>query len=270
MTLRQLIDGLAAARLIGDGDVEVRAVSDDSRAIEPGDVFVAVKGMRSDGHAFIPTAVERGAIALVVEREAEAAKARILLAQRDPNAKMPAIIVVPSTPIALAKLVSRSYGDPAKAMTLIGVTGTNGKTTTTYLVEAILRAAGKTVGVIGTVEMRFGSTKLPASYTTPTPQILHDALAQMRAGGCTHVVMEVTSSAIAMDRIIGLEFAVAAFSNLTQDHLDVHGTMAAYRDAKRKLFTSYLAKTGTAVVNVDDPCTCSRCRPMPAAPPSCA
>jgi murE/murF fusion protein len=253
MMLRQLIDGLPGARLIGDGDAQVGAVRDDSRKVEPGDVFVAVRGIRADGHAFVQTAIDRGAAAVVVERELEAAKARIQLSARDANAKMPAIVVVPSSIVALGLLVAKTYGEPAKAMTLIGVTGTNGKTTTTYLVEAILRAAGKQVGVIGTVEMRFGTTILPATYTTPTPEILHDALAKMRAGGCTHVVMEVTSSALALERVVGMKFAVTAFSNLTQDHLDVHGSMDAYRAAKRRLFTDFMTPNGIAVVNVDDP-----------------
>ncbi|NVB80238.1 MAG: UDP-N-acetylmuramoyl-L-alanyl-D-glutamate--2,6-diaminopimelate ligase [Kofleriaceae bacterium] len=238
--LRQLIDGLADARLIGDGDVTVNAVRDDSRKIEPGDVFVAVKGMRSDGHAFVQTAIERGAVALVVEHEVDAPK------------NVPQVIV-PKAARALGPLVGRVLGDPAKAMTLVGITGTNGKTTTTYLVESILAAAGYKPGVIGTVEMRWPGKSIPASYTTPTPQMLHEALANMREAGCTHVVMETTSIAVVQDRLAGLQFAVQAFSNLTQDHLDIHGSMAAYRDAKRELFATYLAKTGTAVVNVDDP-----------------
>jgi murE/murF fusion protein len=234
MTLRHLIADLAA-RLIGD-DREVRAVRDDSRNVEAGDVFVAVKGLHVDGHAFVAKAIERGAAAIVVEHEVESSVPQV---------------IVPSTQVALGILVARSLGDPGKAMTLIGVTGTNGKTTTTYLVEAILRAAGKRVGVIGTVEMRYGDTVIPANYTTPTPEILHGALAKMRDAGCTHVVMEVTSSALAMERVVGLAFTVSAFSNLTQDHLDVHGSMAAYRDAKLRLFRELTS--GTAVVNIDDP-----------------
>src|SRR5260221_6403959 len=127
MTLRQLVDSLAGARLIGEPDVDIRAVRDDSRLVEPGDVFVAVRGMRTDGNAFVHSAVERGAIAVVVEREAEAAKARIVLAAAKPDARMPTIVVVPSTAIALGLLVARTFGDPAKAMTLVGITGTNGK-----------------------------------------------------------------------------------------------------------------------------------------------
>ena len=235
MKLRALIDGLNA-RVVGDADVEVGMVRGDSREVQPGDVFVAVRGLRSDGHAFVQTAIERGAAAVVVEREVDA--------------RIPQVVVADTTH-ALGMLTGRAFGEPAKAMTLVAVTGTNGKTTTTYLVESILRAAGHKPGVIGTVELRWGDTVVPASYTTPTPYMLHETLAKMRDAGCTHVVMEVTSIALASQRVAGMTFAVAAFSNLTQDHLDFHGSMDAYRDAKRKLFTDHLA--GTAVVNIDDP-----------------
>jgi MurE/MurF fusion protein len=238
MTLRDLLDGLGA-RVIGDAGVAVRAVRSDSREVEAGDVFVAVRGLRSDGHAFVPTALERGAVAIVVEREIA-------------GVSVPQAIVANGAH-ALGVMVGHALGDPAKAMTLIGVTGTNGKTTTTYVVESILAAAGHKPGVIGTVELRWAGKRVPASYTTPTPQLLHDALAKMRDAGCTHVVMEVTSIALAAHRAAGMQFAVAAFSNLTQDHLDFHGSMDAYRDAKRMLFREYLAPGGTAVVNIDDP-----------------
>jgi len=243
MTLRDLIDGLHGARVIGAtdaGTVEINAVQSDSRAVGPGDVFVAVRGIRSDGHAFVQTALDRGAAAIVVERE-----------DAVPAGAKAVVVVVPSGAIALGVLVGRALGDPAKAMTLIGITGTNGKTTTTYLVESILVAAGFKPGVIGTVAYRWDGQSIDAPYTTPTPQVLHETFAKMRDAGCTHVVMEVSSIAISMDRVAGVTFAVAAFSNLTQDHLDVHGSMEAYRDAKRRLFSEHLA--GTAVVNVDDP-----------------
>jgi murE/murF fusion protein len=239
MTLRQLIDGLAGARLIGDAGTDVRAVREDSRKVEKGDVFVAVKGMRSDGNAFISSAIERGAAAVVIEAHA------------DPTLKVPQI-VVPSTAKALGALVARSLGDPAKSMKLVGITGTNGKTTTTYLVESILEAAGCKPGVIGTVSYRWDGKTHDAPYTTPTPQVLHETFAAMKEAGCTHVVMEVSSAALSMHRLSGVDFNVGAFSNLTQDHLDVHGSMEAYRDAKRLLFAEHL-KGGTAVVNVDDP-----------------
>ena len=253
MTLRDLIDGLQGARVIGvvgepqggasertlASEIIIRAVQSDSRAVGPGDVFVAVRGIRSDGHAFVQTAIDQGAAAVVVEREDAA-----------PGAKIP-VIVVASGAAALGVLVGRALGEPAKAMTLIGITGTNGKTTTTYLVESILVAAGFKPGVIGTVTYRWAGQSIDAPYTTPTPQVLHETFAKMRDAGCTHVVMEVSSIALSMDRIAGVQFDVAAFSNLTQDHLDVHGSMEAYRDAKRRLFTDHLS--GIAVVNVDDP-----------------
>jgi murE/murF fusion protein len=238
MTLRELIDGLPGARLVGDGSVKVGAVRDDSRKVTSGDVFVAVKGLRSDGHAFVATAVANGAAAVVVERELE-------------GVKVPQVIV-DSGARALGRLVARSLGDPGQALTLVGVTGTNGKTTTTYLVESILAAAGHSVGVIGTVAYRWAGKTHDAPYTTPTPHVLHETFAAMKAAGVTHVVMEVSSAALAMHRLAGIDFTVGAFSNLTQDHLDVHGSMEAYRDAKRLLFAEHLAG-GTAVVNVDDP-----------------
>jgi murE/murF fusion protein len=251
MTLRQLIEGLADARVVGDAGVEVRGVHDDSRKVGPGDVFVAVKGLRSDGHDFVAKAIEQGAAAVVVEREVDPAR------PAEPGslhsgAKIPQV-VVPSTSKVLGVLVGRSLGDPAGAMTLIGVTGTNGKTTTTYLVESILEAAGHKPGVIGTVELRWAGHSEAASYTTPTPQQLHGALARMREAGCTHVVMEVTSIAILQERVAGMCFQVAAFSNLTQDHLDIHGSMDAYRAQKRRLFSELLKRDGVAVVNIDDP-----------------
>lgn len=232
MKLSALIEGLDA-RVIGDADIEVTGVQSDSRVVKPGDVFVAIKGLRADGHEF---AAKVEAAAVVVEREV-------------PGVKVPQI-VVPDSTRALGILTGRIFGEPAKAMTLIAVTGTNGKTTTTYLVEAILAAAGHKPGVIGTVELRWPGHVEAASYTTPTPHMLHEAMAKMRDAGCTHVVMEVTSIALAAQRVAGMTFAVAAFSNLTQDHLDFHGSMEAYRDAKRLLFTRHLE--GTAVVNIDD------------------
>jgi murE/murF fusion protein len=249
MILGDLLDSVAGARLVGNASVPIRGVCSDSRMVEAGDVYVAVRGMRADGHAFVPAAIARGAAAVVVEHELDVA--------------VPQLIVADGA-AALGRLIARSLGDPARAMTLVGITGTNGKTTTTYLVESILAAAGVRPGVIGTVEYRWRERAgelhvTEAPFTTPTPRILHDAFAAMRDAGTTHVVMETTSSALAMERLVGLHFAVAAFSNLTQDHLDVHRSMSAYRDAKRRLFSHHLsgdrpgAAPGTAVVNIDDP-----------------
>jgi murE/murF fusion protein len=239
MYLRELIDGVPGARLVGDGDVAIREVKDDSRAVEPGDLFVAVKGRTVDGHRFVDAAIERGAAAVVGETER-------------PGLRVPQVIV-PNGMAALGTLIGRSLGSPADKLVLVGITGTNGKTTATYLVESILTAAGARPGVIGTVNYRWPGGSKDAAYTTPTPATLQRALADMVAAGCTHAVLEVTSSALEQARLAGMRFAVGAFTNLTQDHLDVHGTMEAYRDAKRLLFTDYLAPGGAAVVNVDDP-----------------
>lgn len=240
MSLRALFEGIPG-RLVG-GDVgSVGAVGeahDDSRQVKPGDVFVAVRGRSVDGHDFVAKAIAQGAVAVVVEREIS-------------GAAVPQLIVENAAAV-LGILVARSKGDPAAQLTLVGITGTNGKTTTTYLVESIVSAAGGSPGVIGTVSYRWAGKQVDAPYTTPTPAVLHDTLAQMKRDGTTHGVMETSSAALAMHRLAGLSFAAAAFSNLTQDHLDLHGTMDAYREAKQLLFRDYV-RGGAAVINVDDP-----------------
>ncbi len=238
MKLSSLLTDLSAVQVHGATEIEVQRVRDDSRAIVAGDVFVAVRGRSSDGHAFVDAAVARGAVAVVVDTLV----ANCAVTQ----------IVVADTAVALGQLIGRWYGCPAAAMQMLGVTGTNGKTTTTYLVESIITAAGGRPGVIGTVTYRWPGTVVDAPYTTPTPEVLHHTLASMRDAGCTHVIMEVSSAALVMGRLGGVQFDVAGFSNLTQDHLDVHGSMDRYRDAKRLLFTHHL-NAGRAVVNIDDP-----------------
>ena len=246
MKLSDLAASVPGARVIGasasaadPGAIEIGAVRADSRAVTAGDLFVAVRGRRSDGHDFVAVAVAQGAAAVVVERE-------------QPGLAVPQL-VVPDGARALGALIGRAAGDPARRLRLIGITGTNGKTTTTYLVESIVAAAAGRPGVIGTVSYRWGGRAFDAPYTTPTPEVLHGTFAQMADDGCDHAVMEVSSAALDMGRLGGVAFAVAAFSNLTQDHLDVHGTMAAYRDAKQLLFRDHLAAGGVAVINVDDP-----------------
>lgn len=238
MKLSELVRTIPGARLIG-ADLDVRAVTSDSRAVSAGALFIAVRGRRSDGHAFVAAAIERGAAAVAVEAPID-------------GLAVPQLVVADGAR-ALGFAVAALADHPARRLTLIGITGTNGKTTTTYLVEAILRAAGHNPGVIGTVNYRWNGQRHDAPYTTPTPDVLHATLAQMVADGVTHAVMEVSSAALAMNRLAGLEFAVAAFSNLTQDHLDVHGSMDEYAEAKQLLFRRHLAPHGVAVVNVDDP-----------------
>jgi UDP-N-acetylmuramoyl-L-alanyl-D-glutamate--2,6-diaminopimelate ligase len=216
--------------------VEVQQVRDDSRAVQPGDLFVAVEGLTVDGHDFAARAVERGAAAVV--------------AQRSLSLGAPCLLVSdPSRTLAL--VAARLAGEPGAALELIGVTGTNGKTTTTYLMEAILEAAGRPTGVIGTVAYRFGGRVEPAPFTTPTPLLLQQILRRMVEAGCSHALMEVSSHALELGRVWGCPFAVAAFTHLTQDHLDLHGSMDKYLQAKLLLFTRHLRAGGTAVVNVD-------------------
>ena len=223
-------------------DPIVRGVCYDSRAVAPGDVFVALRGSLADGHAFLAQALALGAVALVVEE---------LPAGVDLRGR-PAIVVA-DTRRALAALATRFYGEPSAELALIGVTGTNGKTSTTYLIESILGRAGRRVGLIGTLESRFAGQRRRAINTTPESLDLQTMLRDMRNRGADAVVMEVSSHGLALGRVDGCRFSVGAFTNLTQDHLDFHGTMQAYRDAKALLFTRYLAKPGHAVVNVDDP-----------------
>ena len=237
MKLSELAALLPAARIVGDGDPEVTAVVDDSREASVGALFVAIP-RSADGHRFAAGAVERGAVAVV--------------AQREVDVDVPQVIVGDSAE-AFGVLVSRMAGDPAHRLALVGITGTNGKTTITFLLEAILQAAGAALGVLGTVSYRFGGRTVDAPYTTPTPGILHRTFASMVDAGCSHAVMEVSSAALSMDRMAGLHFRVGAFTNLTQDHLDVHGDMDAYRAAKARLFADYLAPGGVAVINADDP-----------------
>jgi len=218
-------------------DLDIAEVRDDSRAVEAGDLFVAQRGLTVDGHTFVGAVLAKGAAAVLVETRDDAAGGVQL--------------VVPSTAQALALVAANRFGRPASTMKLVGITGTNGKTTTTFLVESLLRSVGATVGVIGTVTYRYGDISRPAPFTTPTPLELHATLDEMRRAGCSHVIMECSSHALASDRLFGLGFAVSAFTNLTQDHLDFHGTMAAYAAAKARLFRELTV--GSAVILIDRP-----------------
>ncbi len=219
-------------------DGEVLDIAYDSRKVKPGSLFVAVRGFQSDGHQFIPQAVERGAAAVVAEHETGAAAG---IQQ----------FIVKDSRRALALLSDAFYGHPSKRLALIGITGTNGKTTTTYLVRSIIEAAGGLAGLIGTIDYRIGEKVYPAPNTTPESLDLQRLLAEMTDSGATHCVMEVSSHALELGRTAGCLFTVAAFTNLTQDHLDFHGTMDAYFRAKLRLFTG-LSADAAAVVNLDD------------------
>ena len=243
MPVTELLEALPARRVLGDPPRAVTSLTADSRRVEPGGCFVAVPGLRQDARRFVPEAVARGAALVVTEGEplGDVAVAQVL---------------VPSARAALARLAGAWHGHPSRALTLVGITGTNGKTTTSYLVEALLRARGFATGVIGTVQYVVGAERRPASQTTPEALELQALLAEMREAGVRGVAMEVSSHALALARVDGLAFDVAVFTNLTQDHLDFHGTLESYRLAKRRLFelTAASPKPGrAAVVNADDP-----------------
>jgi UDP-N-acetylmuramoyl-L-alanyl-D-glutamate--2,6-diaminopimelate ligase len=220
-------------------DVEVRALTYDSRKVVAGACFASLSGARADGHVFIPQALERGATSVLCKDKVATPGATRILAD--------------DTRAALATAARRFYGDPAQALCMLGVTGTNGKTTTTHLLESLLAAAGKPCGVIGTLGWRFGERGAATGLTTPESADLVALLADMKKSGAQAVAMEVSSHALVQHRVGGVDFDVGLFTNLTHDHLDYHGTMDAYFEAKALLFSRRLKRAGKAVLNLDDP-----------------
>lgn len=239
MTTRELLRGVMLLRAEGNLDSEVSHVTADSREVRQGSLFVACPGPKVDGHAFIPEALAKGAQAVVSEWFFETPFPHLQVQVADAKE-------------ALATIAAHFYGDPAEKLTLVGITGTNGKTTVSYLVEKIFGEAGWGVGRVGTVDYRIGSQTLPSPNTTPGPLLLHELLKQMVEKGLTHGVMEVSSHALDQKRTFGLPFKVAVFTNLTHDHLDYHPDLDSYFEAKLKLFRP-LPKEAWAVVNQDDP-----------------
>jgi UDP-N-acetylmuramoyl-L-alanyl-D-glutamate--2,6-diaminopimelate ligase len=246
MQLSELVAALPEVKVIGEReacDVWVHEVVYDSRQVQPGALFVAIPGLRYDGHDFIHEALSRGAVAVVVERAVEATSACVLQ--------------VPRAREALALLANRFYGLPSRSLTLIGVTGTNGKTTTTHLIAHLLRANGICTGVMGTLgAVLDGVGEVPIAHTTPEAPDIQRVLHTAVQNGIRAVAMEVSSHALDQDRTLGLEFDVAVFTNLTQDHLDYHRTMEHYAASKRKLFVDYPKRTRKSfqsVFNLDDP-----------------
>lgn len=229
----------------GDTGIEIRAIRFDSRQVQPGDCFVAVRGVGNDGHEFIDKAIENGAVAIVAESFSENTNAAV-----SPGRSVTFILVTDSAE-ALGCLASAFYGHPSRQMRVVGVTGTNGKTTTTTLLYQLYTALGRQTGLIGTVENRIGSAVLPSTHTTPDAVALQQLLRQMADAGCTEVFMETSSHAIHQRRIAGVTFAGAVFTNLTHDHLDYHKTFAGYRDAKKRLFDD-LPDTAFTLTNADD------------------
>jgi len=242
MQLKTLVDGIPVRQIIGTLDRPVESIAYDSRRAQRNGLFVALRGGKSDGHQFIAQAIEKGASVIVAEREEKYPRATCL--------------VVENSRTALADLSRVFYGRPGDRLKLAAVTGTNGKTTTTFLIKHICEKAGLRCGLIGTVRYEIGERVLPAIRTTPESLDLQELLAQIVNAGCRAAAMEVSSHALAQDRTRGLEWDVAVFTNLTQDHLDFHGTMESYFDSKAKLFTQLgnqqKKRKPIAVVNVND------------------
>ena len=223
MRLRELIKNLSIIEMNADAELEISGVSYDSRKTEKGDMFVAIRGFEADGHKFIPKAVENGAA--------------VILCEEKPSCDIPYVLVSDSR-YGLA-IVSRDFfGDPASEMTMIGITGTSGKTSSSYLIKHMLESKlDAKVGLIGTNGNMIGDEFLHTEHTTPESYELHKLFRHMADSGCTHVVMEVSSHSLTLERVAGIHFDVALYTNLSQDHLDFHGTMEEYAAAKRKLFS---------------------------------
>ena len=234
MKLKDILRDVEYIELAADGELEISGICYDSRQAAPGQLFVAVTGFASDGHRFIPMAVEKGASAVLCEKA--------------PEVDVP-YILVKNTRYAMAIASRNFFGDPASKMHIIGITGTNGKTTSTYLIKHMLEEClGAKVGLIGTNANMIGDVELHTERTTPESYELHKLFADMYDAGCGYVVMEVSSHALVLDRVAGIKFDVGSFTNLTQDHLDFHSDMDDYARAKAMLFSRCIY----GCVNVDD------------------
>src|SRR5499433_4255173 len=242
MQLKTLLSATPVRQVIGPVYRPVEIIAYDSRRVQRHTMFVALRGEKTDGHQFIGHAIDKGASVIVAERE-----------QKDPRITC---LVVEDTRTALADFSAAFYGHPSRKLKLAAVTGTNGKTTTTFLIKHICENAGFRCGLIGTVRYEIGERILPATRTTPESLDLQELLGQIANAGCRAAAMEVSTHALAQDRTRGLEWNVAVFTNLTQDHLDFHGTMASYLEAKAKLFTGLAGQKQKtkpqAIVNADD------------------
>ena len=234
MKLKELLRGLGVLELHADEALDITGVQYDSRQVSPGDLFVAISGFQTDGHKYIPKAMENGAACVVCEKKPETDISYVL---------------VPDARAALAALGANWFGHPADDLCVVGITGTNGKTTSTYLLKHVLeKTCGAKVGLIGTIQNMIGDEILHTERTTPESFELQKLFADMRDAGCTHVIMEVSSHALVLHRADQIRFGAAVFTNLTEDHLDFHKTMDAYCDAKAMLFR----RCETGAVNVDD------------------
>ena len=239
MTIAEILRGLNVKRITGPLEKEIEGIAYDSRVVKKGFLFVAIKGLSVDGHAFIKDVISKGAVGVVTEKAVDV--------QNEIT-----VIEVDDSRDALALMSAAFYRDPSKKLSLIGITGTNGKTTTSYITKNILEVWGKKVGLLGTVQYIVANKILPASHTTPESLDLQGYLREMVDNNIEYGVIEVSSHALALKRVKGCSFRVAVFTNFSQDHLDFHGTMEDYFAAKTMLF-DYLGKDDYAVLNWDDP-----------------
>ncbi|MFZ2324551.1 MAG: UDP-N-acetylmuramoyl-L-alanyl-D-glutamate--2,6-diaminopimelate ligase [Ignavibacteriaceae bacterium] len=246
MELTQLLNSVHAIQVIGK--VQRRDISNihyDSRKVQKNSVFVAIKGFKTDGHKYIPDAIDKGAVAVVVEDDNSVPDELIIHSQI-------AKILVNDCRKALAELSKGLYDDPSSKLKLIGITGTNGKTTTSFILKNILQQTGNKTGLIGTISNYIGETKIESKLTTPESNDLNLFFTEMLDEKCSNAVMEVSSHSLALNRVYGLNFKVAIFSNITSDHLDFHNTFDEYLKAKKILFDN-LSSEAFAVINADDP-----------------
>lgn len=244
MLLINLLNNLDIYEVSGKTDIDISSVEFNSKYVKRNSIFIAIQGLNVDGHQFITDAMNKGASCIVVENK------KVFDELKD-NSKI-TIIYVDNSKKAMALIANAFYGYPTAKMKLIGVTGTNGKTTSTFLLKSILESAGKKVGLIGTIDYWINDICLPASKTTPESVRLFELFAKMREANVEYVVMEVSSIALFLERVYGLKYDVAAFTNLTQDHLDFHGNFENYFKSKKILFDENLKKDGFAIYNNDD------------------
>ncbi len=234
MKLTELLNGVEIKKIIGSEHLNITGITFSSLEVKPGNIFVCISGLKTDGHKYAADAISKGAIAVMAERDLSELGVTCVLCD--------------NTRLAMAEAAANFYGHPEKKFKLIGVTGTNGKTTTTYIVKSVLESLGKKVGLIGTNQNMIGTEVIPSRHTTPDSLELMQLFSQMAQKGAEYVVMEVSSHSLALDRVTACTFDVGAFTNITQDHLDFHETMEKYLEAKGILYTI----SNNGVVNADD------------------
>lgn len=243
MKVKELIEETELVSIIGSDELRVSGISYDSRKVEPGHLFVAMQGEKVDGHDFIEDAVKKGATAIIHEKE---------ISDIGRFSPLVSLIRVKDSRKSLAWAANVYYHAPSRAMTVIGITGTNGKTTTTYILKSILEAWGKKVGLIGTIQYMISDAVYPATHTTPESLEFQALLHDMLTAGCSHVVAEISSHALSQKRIDNTIFKAGVFTNLTRDHLDFHNTMDNYFLSKKRFFTDLLDKNAMSIINHDD------------------